>query len=465
MEKGQTRPPIVVVLGHVDHGKTTLLDAIRKTNVASREAGGITQSIGASQVTTKEGKKITFIDTPGHAAFTKMRFRGANLADIAVLVVGADDGIKPQTKEALQLIRESNVPFVVALTKTDLGSADVDAVKGQLEKEGVAFEARGGDVPVVALSGKTGKGVDDLLETISLVSEVHEIKGSPGGQLEAVVLETSKDRSGLLASVVVRNGALRVGETISAEGISAKVRGLFGEGRKSIKEVFPSEPALILGFETLPPVGAKITAFREGSLGVLENKASAINVEEGQIPIMVKAENAGALEAILAALPGGVAVVSSGVGDVYESDVLLAKSSGVERIFCFESKASTGVSKLAEAEGVKVETFRVIYEITQRLEELIKKEDIEILGKAEIVAEFPFNGKRVAGCKVTSGQILKTSKLILTRSEKKLGEVKAHSLKKQKQEISVAKAQEEFGILFEPQLDFKVGDVLVSVAK
>lgn len=465
MEKGQIRPPIVVVLGHVDHGKTTLLDAIRKTNVVSREAGGITQSIGASQVTTKEGKKITFIDTPGHAAFTKMRSRGVNLADIAVLVVAADDGVKPQTKEAIQIIRESGVPFVVALTKTDLGSADIEAAKGQLEKEGVAFEARGGDVPVVALSGKTGKGVDDLLETISLVSEVHEIKGDPGGQLEAIVLETSKDKRGLLVSVVVRNGVLRVGETTSVEGISAKIRGLFGEGRKSIKEVFPSEPALILGFETLPPVGAKITAFREGSLGVLENKADAIYVEEGQIPIMVKAENAGALEAILAALPGGVVVVSSGVGDVYESDVLLAKSSGVERIFCFESKASTGVSKLAEAEGVKIETFRVIYEFIQRLEELIKKEDIEILGKAEIVAEFPFNTKRVAGCKVTAGQILKTSKLILTRGEKKLGEVKAHSLKKQKQEISVAKAQEEFGILFEPQLDFKVGDVLVSVAK
>jgi translation initiation factor IF-2 len=465
MKKGQSRPPIVVVLGHVDHGKTTLLDAVRKTSVAAREAGGITQSIGASQVTTKEGKKITFIDTPGHAAFTKMRSRGASLADIAVLAVAADDGVKPQTKEAIQIVREANIPFVVAGTKTDLATADIEVLKGQLEKEGVTFEGRGGDVPFVGVSGKTGKGIDELLETLSVVAEVHELKGSPEGELEAVVLETSKDKSGLLVSVVVRNGVLSVGETISAEGISAKVRGLFGEGRKSIKEVFPSEPALILGFEALPPVGAKITPFKEAAPGILETRADQVKLEEGQIPIMVKAENAGALEAVLATLPAGVFVITSGVGDVYESDVLLAKSSGIERIFCFESKASAGVSKLAEAEGVKIETFRVIYELTQRLEELIKKADIEVLGKAEIVAEFPFNNKRVAGCKVTAGQILKTSKLVLTRGEKKLGEVKAYSLKKQKQEITVAKTQEEFGVLFEPQLDFKVGDVLVSVAK
>src|SRR3990172_5876534 len=208
MEKGQTRPPIATVLGHVDHGKTTLLDAVRKTNVASREAGGITQSIGASQVTTKEGKKITFIDTPGHAAFTNMRSRGAKVADIAVLVVASEEGVKPQTKEALQIIKEAKVPYMVAATKIDLASADPDAAKEQLEKEGVSFEGRGGDVPFVALSAKTGKGIEELLETLSLVSEVHDIKADSQGELEAVVLETSKDKRGLLVSVVVRNGTL-----------------------------------------------------------------------------------------------------------------------------------------------------------------------------------------------------------------------------------------------------------------
>ncbi len=465
MEKGQTRPPIVVVLGHVDHGKTTLLDAVRKTNVASREAGGITQGIGASVISTKEGKKITFIDTPGHAAFTKMRSRGAKLADIAVLVVASDDGVKPQTKEALQIIRQASVPFVVALTKIDLPHADVEAVKGQLEKEGVAFEARGGDVPVVALSAKTGKGIDELLETISLVAEMHEIKASPAGPLEVVVLETSKDKSGLLVSVVVRNGTLKVGQSVSGEGRLVKIRGLFKEGKKAIREALPSEPAQILGFETLPSVGTLITSSGQSVLVSQKPKEVRVKVERGQIPIMVKAQSEGALEAVLASAPPGVVSVSSGVGDVYESDVLLAKSSGIPRIFCFESKASPAVLKLAEAEGVRIEIFRVIYELLQRLEELVKKAEVEVLGRAEVVAQFPFNNKKVAGCRVVSGQISKTDRLLVLRGEKKLGEVKVVSLKKQKQEISLAKVGEEFGIVFEPQLDFDVGDVLVSVAK
>lgn len=464
MEKGQTRPPIVVVLGHVDHGKTTLLDALRKSNVASREAGGITQSIGASQITTKDGKKITFIDTPGHAAFTKMRSRGAKVADIAVLVIASEEGVKPQTKEALQIIRDAGIPFVVAATKIDLASADPDAVRAGLEKEGVTFEGRGGDVPFVALSARTGKGVDELLETLSLVSEVHGTKADSQGELEAVVLETSKDRSGLLATVVVRNGTLRVGDSISAEGVSAKIRGLFSE-KGTTKEVYPSESALILGFETLPPVGAKITSLANATTQGGFLKEEILTPQKGQIPIIVKAQNQGALEAVLASVPPSFVTISSGVGDVYESDVLLAKSSGAGRIFCFESKASAQVIKLAEAEGVSIETFKIIYELFQRLEELVKKGEVEILGKAEIIAEFPFNSRRVAGCKVVSGQIQKTDKLLIMKAEKKIGEVKAQSLKKQKQEISSVKAGEEFGILFEPQLDFKVGDMLVSVAK
>jgi len=464
MEKGQTRPPIVVVLGHVDHGKTTLLDAVRKSNVASREAGGITQSIGASQVTTKDGKKITFIDTPGHAAFTKMRSRGAKVADIAVLVVASEEGVKPQTKEALQIIRDAGVPFIVTATKIDLASADPDAVKGGLEKEGVTFEGRGGDVPFVALSARTGKGVDELLDTLSLVSEVHGVKGDSRGELEAVVLETSKDKSGLLVTVVVRNGTLRVGDSISAEGVSAKIRGLFSE-KGGTKEVYPSESALILGFEALPPVGSKITSLQSATTQGATPKEEVLKPQRGRIPVIIKAQNQGALEAVLAGVPSSFITISSGVGDVFESDVLLAKSSGADRIFCFESKASPQVVKLAEEEGVSIEIFRVIYELCQRFEELVKKGEVEILGKAEIMAEFPFNGRRVAGCKVVSGQIQKSDKLLIMKAEKKIGEVKALSLKKQKQEISSVKVGEEFGVLFEPQLDFSVGDMLISVAK
>jgi translation initiation factor IF-2 len=255
-----------------------------------------------------------------------------------------------------------------------------------------------------------------------------------------------------------------VGDEISAEGVSARVRGLFSSGGP-VKEAYPSESAQILGFEELPAVGAKVT-FSKGVLTSKETQKQAVaKPQKGQIPIIVKAQNQGTLEAVLASVPSGFVVVSSGVGDVYESDVLLAKSSSAPRIFCFESKASTQVLKLAEAEGVKIETFKVIYELLQRLDELIKKGEVETLGKAEILAEFPFSGKRIAGCKVVAGQIQKGDRLLVMRGEKKLGEVKAISLKKQKQEISLAKAGEEFGVLFEPQLDFVVGDVLVSVAK
>ena len=467
MEKRQSRPPIVTVLGHVDHGKTTLLDAIRKTSVAVREAGGITQSIGASIATTKEGKKITFIDTPGHAAFGKMRSRGSKVADIAVLVVAAEDGVKPQTLEALQLIKEAEIPFIVAITKIDLPSADVEGAKGQLTKQGVGFEGMGGDTPVLPVSGKTGKGIEELLETISLLAEVTHIGGDPQGGLEAVVVETQKDRRGPLASAVVRNGTLKVGASVLAENVTTKVRGLFDYKGVSVKEALPGEPVQILGFEVLPAVGAKITSFTGEVAEELPQKPSLpkLKLRKGEIAAIIKAASTGSLEAVLGNMPPGIVVIDSGVGDIFESDVLLAKASGVGRIFAFESGASSAVKKLAQAEGVAIEEFKIIYELFQRLEELIKKGEVEILGKAEIVASFPFNNKKIAGARVISGKITKIDTLTLLRGEKEIGKVKVLSLKKQKQEIAEAKAGEEFGILFEPQLAFAIGDVIVSVRK
>jgi translation initiation factor IF-2 len=468
MAKETTRAPIVCVLGHVDHGKTTLLDAIRKTSVAAREAGGITQSIGASVVNTKESKKITFIDTPGHAAFSKMRSRGANVADIAILVVAAEDGIKPQTQEALDLIKKAAIPFIVAVTKIDLPSADPDMVRSQLESQEVAFEGRGGEIPFVLVSGKTGKGVEDLLSTISLLSEVKEVKGSPEAPLEAVVIETQKDKRGSLVSAVVRDGQIRVGEMIYAEGNATKVRGLFNDKAESVKVVFPGEPVQILGFETLPSVGSGIKSDQGssgGSIAEAKVKKFSYRLQKGQIPVIIKAKNAGALEAVIMNLPKEIVVVDSGVGDIFESDVLLAKSSSVGRILAFESKASPNVSKLAVAEGVRIEPFKIIYELFQRVDEILHKGDLEILGKAEVIASFPFNNKKIAGCRVVNGKISKGDNLLLMRGEKETGKIKALSLKKQKQEISEAKAGEEFGLLFEPQLDFQIGDVVVSVAK
>lgn len=456
------RAPIVTILGHVDHGKTTLLDTIRKTSVAAREAGGITQSIGASQVVTKEGKHITFIDTPGHAAFSKMRSRGAKVADIAILVVAADDGVAPQTKEAISHIREADIPFIVAITKVDLATANVEAALGQLEKEGIYFEKRGGDTPWVGVSAKTGIGLDELLATISLLAEVNEIKADPDGDLEAVVIETTKDRCGPVANVVIRNGKIKVGDTVYTENGGAKIRSLISD-KGQVKEVLPGEPAQILGFEVLPEVGSKLASFEFGKKK--EKKNSVIEVGENQIGILIKAQNAGSLEAVLANIPPEVVVVSSGVGDIYESDVLSAKANGAERIFAFESKASSQVKKLAEAEGIEIQSFRIIYELFQTLEEIIKKGKTVITGRAEVVASFPFNNKKIAGCKLLSGVISKGDKLILMRGEKELGKVRIISLRKQKTEMTQAKQGEEFGVLFEPQLDFAIGDMLISVAK
>lgn len=457
------RPPIVVVLGHVDHGKTTLLDTIRKTNVAQKEAGGITQSIGASQISTKEGNIITFIDTPGHAAFANMRSRGATLSDIAILVVSADDGVKPQTKEALEYILNTNVPFIVAVTKVDLPSADPESVKIQLEKEGVLFEGRGGDIPLVKISAKTGLGINELLEIIVLMSEINGFSGDVNFQLESYVIETGKGKSGPSVSLVVKNGSIKVGDELLSETVTGKVRGIFDFQGKILTEVNPGQPAQVLGFSELPRVGSKIWHKNEHSLPV-EYKKGVIeeSITGGKFPIVIKAKNAGSLEAVLAHVPSDFFVVLSDVGDVSESDVLLAKSAGAE-IITFESRTSANVLKLAKTEGVKIESFTIIYELFEKLKDDIQKGEIQILGKAQILNFFPFDNKKVAGCKVVSGKISKNDFLVLSRNEKEIGKIKVLSMKKGRQEIAEVGQGEEFGILFAPQLEFKVGDVILSV--
>lgn len=465
----KNRPPIVVVLGHVDHGKTTLLDAIRKTSVASREAGGITQAIGASVVETKEGRKITFIDTPGHAAFSKMRSRGARVADIGILVVAQDDGVQPQTKEALGIIREAKIPFIVAGTKSDVAGTNPEILKGSLEKEEVYFEGRGGDIPFISVSAKANTGISELLETLILMSDVAELKGDTAADLEAVVIESNKEKMGPVATIVLRNGSIKTGDTIFAEEVEAKVRGLFNEAGKPIKEVLPGYPAKVIGFSLVPPVGAKVGRNPSAPSDSLR-PSSAIDVtklrrlRDDEIPVIIKASNAGALEAIIASLPPKVVVVDSGVGEVTTSDVINAKT-GNAHIFSFESKVPAEVIKLAEAEKIKVERHEIIYELLLAVEELLKKGKKQILGTAEILAIFPFNDKKVAGSKVVSGRISKGDSLIIKRAEKELGQARAVSIKKQKQEVSSVGQSEEFGVIMEPQLDFSVGDVLVSVAK
>lgn len=455
------RQPIVVVLGHVDHGKTSLLDALRQTSVTAGEAGGITQSIGASVVTNKDGSKITFIDTPGHAAFSNMRSRGSKLADIALLIIDSSDGVKPQTKEAIEHILTSQIPYIVVCTKIDLPAASVDVALSELEKEGIYFEGRGGQTPYIGVSAKKKEGLNELIDLITLLSDVNEVSGDEEGPLEAVVIETTKEKAGNMVSCVVRNGKLTVGQEIYAENIKAKIKGLFDDKNKPIKEVKPGEPARILGFESLPAVGSKIsnevTSFEN-------NTAQKVNkqIDKTKIPLFVKANNTGSLEALIASIPQEFTVIESGVGDVTESDVLNAKANG-SIIFVFESRIPGSVKKLSEMEKVRVERFEIIYELLERLNEIIKSGMVEILGRAEIQAEFPFDGKRVAGSKVLSGRIEKTFDTRLYRGETELGKVKVISIKKQKQEVNGVSQGEECGIFFAPQLDFKIGDVIVAV--
>ena len=459
----KSRQPVVTVLGHVDHGKTTLLDAIRQTSVAQREAGGITQSIGAS-VVSADGKKITFIDTPGHAIFSQMRSRGAKVADIAVLVVAADDGIKPQTSEAISHIREAKIPFVVAITKTDLPAANPESVLGQLEKEQIFFEGRGGDTPYILVSAKAGKGIAELLEIINLVAEVNEIKADEAAELEAVVIETGKGKGGPTVSVIVRNGVLEKGMMLSCEEIVAKVKAIFEDKGKQVSRVLPGEPALILGFSDLPPVGAVVRPDHGRSLQDLKKKEyKRGKIKKGEVPLVIKTASTGVLEAISASLPKGIVTILSGVGEVTESDVFAAKSANADYIFAFKTKTSSGVSRLAETEGIKIKNFDVVYKLLQDAEELISKEEEIVLGRAKILASFPFNNRKVAGGKIIDGKFTKADKFVLMRQDKEIGRAKAASFQKGKEEAFEAKEGEEFGIILAPQLDFKEGDMILSV--
>jgi translation initiation factor IF-2 len=462
----QNRQPIVVVLGHVDHGKTTLLDAIRSTSVAAREHGGITQAIGASVVETKDGKKITFIDTPGHAAFSKMRGRGAKVADIAILVVAQDDGVQPQTKEAIQIIRDAKIPFVVAGTKSDVAGTNPDGLKAALEKEQIFFEGRGGDVPFISVSARNNTGVSELLEMLTLMAEVAELKADEKADLEAVVIESNKEKMGPVATVVLRNGSVKVGETVFAEAVSCRVRGIFDDKGNSVKEVLPGFPAKIIGFSEAPRVGATVSRIPHAKIvGAIQprNKFELRRLKDDEIPVIIKASNAGALEAIIASLPPKIVVVDSGVGEITSSDIINAKT-GNAYIFAFETKIGNEIAHLAEAEKIKIASFNIIYELIQAVELILKKGKVEELGKAEIVASFPFNDKKVAGCKVISGRISKGDHLILMRADKEVGRGKAVSVRKQKAEVPSVGPSEEFGVIIEPQLDFAKGDVLLSVS-
>ncbi len=486
--KISSRPPIVAVLGHVDHGKTSLLDFIRKTSLAAREHGGITQKIGAYQINVKtqisnvksEDKLITFIDTPGHEAFAKMRSRGATAADLAILVVAADDSVKPQTKDSIDQIKAAGIPMIVAINKIDLPTANVNKVKQDLAKVGVQVEGFGGDVPVVPLSAKTGKGVPELLEMILLVSEMKGLTADPQGNVEAVVIETRLDKGkGMVAAVIVKNGTIATGTLLYEDSLLiAKVRAMHDENGKRVDAAGPGKPVEILGFTKLPGVGAVIRSVAVDAKTLVEEPAIKPTelpdflkpLEEQaakKLAIIIKADTAGSLEAITQALGDRVTVVGSGIGDITEADVLLARPSSAF-IVGFNVKAHPGVEKLAVTEKVIYRTYTIIYELLNELEEVISgmkevlHEERE-LGRGTIIAEFPFEKTRIAGAKIASGRLARGDMVKLVRSDAEIVRAKIKSIRHGKEDITKAEAGAECGVLFDRTVDFQLGDAIIAV--
>lgn len=474
------RPPIVTILGHVDHGKTTLLDFIRKANVAAKEAGGITQHIGAYQ-TEHQGKLITFIDTPGHAAFEKMRSRGAKVADIAVLVVALDDGVMPQTVEAIKHILGAKVPIIVAVNKIDLPGLNLqvqlEKVKRQLADNQVLIEEYGGDVPLVSLSAKTGEGVDKLLEMILLVAELHEFAGDPDLSAQAVVIESSLDKSkGPIATLLVRNGSLKKGEQIMLGGVKGKVRGMIDYAGKSIETAGPSTPIEVLGLESVPQVGAVLG--EPVRVGVPKKEVNSLinklREDKSQVlNVVIKADKQGSLEAIIDALLGfnqdgdKLKIVSAATGDITESDIKIASATR-SIVVGFNTKVLGVAQKLAETEHVLVRTYSIIYELLDEMKDVIEgmaagELNEEIFGTAQIVAEFPYGkNERIAGCKVVEGTVSKGPKIRIVRDGEIIAETKIKSMKKAREEVGKAAKGEECGLILDQLVDFRVGDVIQS---
>jgi len=466
------RPPVITVLGHVDHGKTSLLDRIRKANVTAKEAGGITQAIGAYQI-DHQGQKLTFIDTPGHAAFSAMRARGGKVADVAILVVAADDGVMPQTKESIEHIKAAGIPYVVAVNKVDLPQANVMKVKSDLAEVGEYVEGYGGNVPLVEISAKTGLGIDQLLENVLLLAELEELKDTSAEPTSAVVIESQlHPHKGPFATLLVKTGKLTLKDDLfSGPTKIGKVKSLVSATGESLSLATPATPVLVLGFGSVPSIGDLITT-RPGADAVLApavlGKTTDVTAEVKQANVIVKADVAGSLEAILGSLPENINVVSSGVGGVTESDVQSAVGNGAV-IICFNVKAAATVAKLASVEKIKVVTFGIIYELFDYLKELVeaiqKEGRVEVVGEAKVLKTFPFNNQIVYGCLVTSGRIRLGDKVGLpadaSRQTMQAGESKVVSLRVGKETVKEAKKDTECGLILEPQLDYKVGDVII----
>ena len=493
----EARPPVVTIMGHVDHGKTTLLDAIRKTRVVSTEAGGITQHIGAYQA-DHNGRRITFLDTPGHEAFTAMRARGAKVTDIAVLVVAADDGVMPQTKESISHARAANVPIVVAVNKIDLPDANPDKVLSELATEGLQPEEWGGDVQVARVSAKQGENLDDLLERILLVADAElDLRANPSAEASGPIIESRLDVGrGPVATMLIHRGTLKVGDAIVAGDAWGRVRALYDYRGERMQEARPGEPVEILGFDRPPPAGelgrvvenerrARELAQQRGerlrreamakqrsggvSLDKLFEQMQAGGVQD--LNIVIKGDVQGSVEAIVSELAKiqhpevRVNVIHTGVGGITENDVNLAAAS-TAMIVGFNVRPSAEVRGVAERAGVEIRLYRVIYQLTEEIEQalvgmLTPVETEAIIGEVEVRALFKVSRLgTIAGCMVTSGLVRRNSSVRLFRDGTRIYETTVSQLRRFKDDVREVTEGFECGILLEGFNDLREGDVL-----
>jgi len=488
------RPPVVTILGHVDHGKTSLLDAIRQTEVAAGEAGGITQHIGAYQVERK-GRLITFLDTPGHAAFTQMRARGAQGADIVVLVVAADDGVMPQTREAIAHAKAARVPIMVALNKIDKANANPDLVKQQLAEQELVPDEWGGNTMVVPVSAKQKQGIDDLLEGILLVADNTEIKANPNGKVIGTVIEAELDKSkGVMATLLVQNGTLESGSIVVAGTAHGKLRALSDFKGKPVKKAGPSTPVSVMGLSDVPSAGdvfevvssekearmivaarteaAKSQAQAKKKVSLEDLFASVQSGEAKELNLIVKADVQGSLDPIVSELNKlgegeiGIKILYSETGNIGENDVMLASASHAI-IIGFNVQADVSARRVAEKEGVDIRLYEIIYRMTEDIEKALKgmlepevKE--KIMGRAQVLAVFSASkfGK-VAGCRVTDGELRRNAKVRLFRGTDLIYEGDMGSLRHEKEDVREIKQGYECGVGFKSFNDIQVGDQLV----
>lgn len=485
------RPPIVTILGHVDHGKTTLLDYIRKTSLTAKEYGGITQKIGAYEISTDikgyNTNKITFIDTPGHEAFSLLRARGANVADIALLLIDGKDSVMPQTTESISHIKSAKIPFIVVVNKIDLPESNPEKVKIDLLKNEVIVEDKGGKVPVILLSAKTGKGVRELLETILLVATEIDLQYSPTNSPKAFIIESKKDRRGTTVSAIIKDGKLKIGDLIQAGTKKTKIRAMFNDQGKPISEAIPSLPFELLGFDDVPEVGSiiilqsdfiaavKTNDQAEGQKQIISQKIdleSLLNPkkEDKKLSIVVKADSQGSLEAIGQSLAGNgnIEVVLKAIGDINKSDIFLAKSTG-SIIIGFSTPVSDEAKQVAKQEKVIIKTYNIIYDLLDELKEvsdLIKEKqqkEKNLKGSAKILASFNIKGEKVYGVKIVKGKINLGDELEIFRAEKLFGKTKLVSLKVRAKTVSEVKKDQEAGMVFSHPLDIRIGDVVKSI--